>query len=605
MNSILQCLIQTPVLTEYFSEKRYRRELNRANPLGWQGKVAEEYGELVSEMWGGQYQVVAPKVLKQVVGEFQPRFSGYQQQDSSEFLSFLLDGLHEDLNRVHKKPVTQPVESNGRKDEVVAREAWERHLQRNKSVIVDLCQGQFKSTVVCPECRKHSITFDPFLFLQLPIPQQTHSYRDIHYVPSASTAKLLTPPSHAPIVVTLQLQKHYTVADMKAALSVAVGVTLNPATLLLTELYDNKILKAFTQETAILDRVKSPDLLCMYELDELADNRASTPEKWTTLQVLQYVSQQGAGGKAKLVGMPTVVAVPSHLLHTMPIRELYERVAASREVLIVRKDKPAAQHDADDNGMDVEPNTASTNGTAVTQSTRPPADNGTHTAASTHNGTPPYDFEMLLMDRQARVVQCDIPFPRNDTDTHEIDLMRKGEGHNGMTFACMHTSSFPYQSTLYQPPTTTPASSASSLLPSTSRKHLNIYDCLQAFTKEEVLRKSESWYCSNCKAHQQATKRIDLWRVPDVLVLHLKRFSFTSSYRDKLDMKVEFPIEGLDLSVFVKGATDETQLYDLYAVSNHCQSLPSLSHMHPHTCHAAHHKLGPVSALVSPASVAV
>ena len=557
MNSILQSLIQTPVLTEYFSEKRYRRDLNRTNPLGWQGKVAEEYGELVSEMWGGQYQVVAPKVLKQVVGEFQPRFSGYQQQDSSEFLSFLLDGLHEDLNRVHKKPVTQPVESNGRKDEVVAKEAWDRHLQRNRSIIVDLCQGQFKSTVVCPVCRKSSITFDPFLFLQLPIPQQTHSYREIYYVPSASTAKLLSPPVHAPIVITLQLQKHYTVADMKAALSVAVGVTLNPATLLLTELYENKILKAFTQEMAVLDRVKAPDLLCMYELDELAENRANTPEKWTTLQVLQYVNQQGPASKARLVGMPTVVAVPTHLLNSMPIRELYERVAGSRDVLVQRK-----QPELDEHGMDVEPSAAAND---IVPST-PATDNGVHT----DNGTP-YEWEMVLMDRQARLIQTDIPFPRTDADPHEIDLMRKGEGHNGMTFACMHPSSFPSRSKLYSPPNTTPSSSASSLLPSTSRKHLNIYDCLQAFTKEEVLRKSESWYCSSCKAHQQATKRIDLWRTPDILVLHLKRFSFTSTYRDKLDMRVDFPIEGLDLSAFVKGSSDETQLYDLYAVSNHCQ----------------------------------
>ena len=571
MNSILQSLIQTPALTEYFLEKRYRRELNRTNPLGWQGKVAEEYGELVSEMWGGQYQVVAPKVLKQVVGEFQPRFSGYQQQDSSEFLSFLLDGLHEDLNRVHKKPVTQPVESNGRKDEVVAKEAWERHLQRNKSIIVDLCQGQFKSTVVCPQCQKSSITFDPFLFLQLPIPQQTHTYRAIHYVPSAATAKLLNPPVHAPMVVTLQLQKHYTVADMKAALNVALGVTLNPATLLLTELYDNKILKAFTQDMAVLDRVKA-DVLCMYELLELAENKPNTPEKWTTLQVLQYVNQQGAGGKARLVSVPTVVAVPTHLLSSMPIRELYDRVAASRDVLLLRK-----HSDVGDNGMDVEPS-ALPNGSASPQPTQP-ADNGSHTAPSGES----YEFEMLLMDRQARVVQCDIPYPRTDSDMLEVDLMRKGEGHNGMTFACMHPSSFPYQTTLYSPPASTSASSSSaaSLLPSMSRKRLDIYDCLQAFTREEVLRKSESWYCSNCKAHQQATKRIDLWRSPDILVLHLKRFSFTSTYRDKLDMRVEFPIEQLDLAAFVKGAADESQLYDLYAVSNHCQQ-QSQPIIHPH-----------------------
>jgi hypothetical protein len=45
-----------------------------------------------------------------VIGEFQPRFSGYAQHDSSELLSFLLDGLHEDLNIVKKKPPTSNVD---------------------------------------------------------------------------------------------------------------------------------------------------------------------------------------------------------------------------------------------------------------------------------------------------------------------------------------------------------------------------------------------------------------------------------------------------------------------------------------------------------------
>ena len=62
----------------------------------------------------------------------------------------MLDGLHEDLNRVLKKELTEPVESNGRPDDIVSEEAWKRHLVRNKSVIVDMFQGQLKSTLVCP-----------------------------------------------------------------------------------------------------------------------------------------------------------------------------------------------------------------------------------------------------------------------------------------------------------------------------------------------------------------------------------------------------------------------------------------------------------------------
>lgn len=56
--------------------------------------------------------------LQTQVGCFAPQFSGYQQQDSQELLAFLLDGLHEDLNRVKKKPYLELKDANGREDEV-------------------------------------------------------------------------------------------------------------------------------------------------------------------------------------------------------------------------------------------------------------------------------------------------------------------------------------------------------------------------------------------------------------------------------------------------------------------------------------------------------
>lgn len=52
----------------------------------------------------------------------------------------------------------------------VASEAWETYKKRNDSVILDLFHGLLKSTVVCPECPKVSVTFDPFCYLSLPLP---------------------------------------------------------------------------------------------------------------------------------------------------------------------------------------------------------------------------------------------------------------------------------------------------------------------------------------------------------------------------------------------------------------------------------------------------
>ena len=61
-------------------------------------------------------------------------------------------------------------DADGRLDDEIAGEAWENYKKRNDSVILDLFHGLLKSTVVCPECPKISVTFDPFCHLSLPLP---------------------------------------------------------------------------------------------------------------------------------------------------------------------------------------------------------------------------------------------------------------------------------------------------------------------------------------------------------------------------------------------------------------------------------------------------
>lgn len=78
--------------------------------------------------------------------------------------------MSEDLYRKPKKPYVETSEANGRDDEAASKEAWLKHLVRNESVIVDLFHGQYKSTLVCSECKRVSVTFDPFMTLSLPIP---------------------------------------------------------------------------------------------------------------------------------------------------------------------------------------------------------------------------------------------------------------------------------------------------------------------------------------------------------------------------------------------------------------------------------------------------
>lgn len=61
-------------------------------------------------------------LLQWTIAKYAPRFNGFQQQDSQELLAFLLDGLHEDLNRVHEKPYVELEDSDGRPDWEVASE---------------------------------------------------------------------------------------------------------------------------------------------------------------------------------------------------------------------------------------------------------------------------------------------------------------------------------------------------------------------------------------------------------------------------------------------------------------------------------------------------
>lgn len=66
--------------------------------------------------------------------------------------------------------------------QVVAEEAWENHIKRNDSIIVDIFHGLFKSTLVCPVCAKVSVTFDPFCYLTLPLPMKKERTLEVYLV---------------------------------------------------------------------------------------------------------------------------------------------------------------------------------------------------------------------------------------------------------------------------------------------------------------------------------------------------------------------------------------------------------------------------------------
>lgn len=99
---------------------------------------------------------------------------------------------------------------------------------------------------------------------------------------------------------------------------------------------------------------------------------------------------------------------------------------------------------------------------------------------------------------------------------------------------------------------------------------ITLEDCLNEFGKEEILSEQDTWYCPRCKEHRRATKKFELWKTSDILVMHLKRFSSSGFRRDKLEVLVDFPIENLDLTSRVIEKEDgKSEIYDLFAVDDH------------------------------------
>ncbi|XP_026996022.2 ubiquitin carboxyl-terminal hydrolase 8 isoform X2 [Tachysurus fulvidraco] len=169
MNSILQCLCNTPFMADYFNRNRYQDDINRLNILGHKGEVAEEFGAIMKALWSGQFKFISPRDFKITIGKINDQFSGYEQQDSQELLLFLMDGLHEDLNKADNRKRWKDEVCEITDDVGAADWAWQRHKLLNESIIVSLFQGQFKSTLQCLTCHHRSRTFETFMYLSLPL----------------------------------------------------------------------------------------------------------------------------------------------------------------------------------------------------------------------------------------------------------------------------------------------------------------------------------------------------------------------------------------------------------------------------------------------------
>ncbi|KAL8526927.1 hypothetical protein ACS0TY_015974 [Phlomoides rotata] len=525
MNSAIQCLAHTPKLVDYFLGD-FRKDLNHGNPLGMNGKLAIAFGDLLRKLWTPGVASVAPNMLKSTISSFAPQFNGYHQHDSQELLSFLLDGLHEDLNRVKRKPYVQAKEEDDRPDEEVADEYWKNHLSRNDSIIVDLCQGQYRSSLVCPICKKLSVTFDPFMYLSLPLPSSS--------LRKMTVTIFSTDGTDLPHPVTITVPNSGTSKDLVEALGLACSLR-NDETLLIAEIFNNSIFRILDAPSDSLDLIRDHDRLVAYRFPKDMDGAPlvvfthQEQEKSYTYTFLSF----------KKFGVPLVARISDFSNGSGIYKEFLKLInpflLPSEEYLI---DDDASRTSAreEDKVDDTVPDEAS---------------NSKNEFKSYLDAQTDFEFHLVTGSYSSSRIEMNEPVPILKSD-QKIEV----------SVSWSHKMIQEYDTSIL------------SVLPEVCKERpldsISLYKCVDAFLREEPLGPDDMWYCPKCKVHRQASKKLDLWRLPEILVVHLKRFSYTKYWKNKLETFVDFPVDDFDLSNYILHQSKEScNRYMLYAISNH------------------------------------
>jgi len=575
MNSILQCLSHTKGLTQIFLDGRYKSQINRDNPLGHSGKVVEVYADLMKDIWSNNYTKISPYNFKQTIGDFKPQFSGYQQQDSQEFMSFLLDGLHEDLNRIQKKPYVKTLENNGRSDEIVAREALRRYLLRNDSEIVDLCFGQLRSHVICTNCGHESTTYDPYSSVSLPIPTNRNK--------CLSVLVYMLPYGSTPLKVEVEVATTDTVNCLK-----------------------KKVLQKLVQNGKISNNSENENLNDdnVMELsnakEDFASSNGDSPNKKKRLHNRSHLSRCYTVVKEALRSKYTTKCLKDNdgIAHAglLDVDEYSRCVTKMFEM--------------EDESLDY---------FDVYLATENASDNYSYSYRSYNKvsslgiiGRLPivsHQTNRQLHEMITNMIERFIYNSQNTNDglftlyfgeTYSLSDVGDKIPNTDAAFECKVTKTYgsTYGSYVYRneeiikdvvvminkdqipklidtaPSETTDI--GGSLIQQKSGT-LNLRSCFEKYTEKEQMNEEELFFCSKCKEHKAPIKKLDLWSAPDILILHLKRFEYTPGqyfvHREKITDLVDYPIENLDLSEFVKGPTVAPPIYDLYAVSEHSGGL--------------------------------
>ncbi|KFZ58948.1 Ubiquitin carboxyl-terminal hydrolase 31, partial [Podiceps cristatus] len=507
--------------------------------------------------------------LQNIVSKNAMQYRGNAQHDAQEFLLWLLDRVHEDLNNVVNCSSLPPLKPPLEDDVLLEGPAF----PISSTFVQELFQAQYRSSLTCPHCQKQSNTFDPFLCISLPIPLP-------HTRPLYVTVVYQGKCSHC-MRIGVAVPISGTVARLREAVSSETKIPTEQ--IVLTEMYYDGFHRSFC-DTDDLDTIHESDCIFAFETPEIfrpegilsqrgihvnnnLNNLKCGTEHYRTIPYSQGTVKSGkleqsstkpaandkivllvcnracTGQQSKRFGLPFVL----HLEKTIAWDILQKEILEKMQYFL----RPAACMQVCPFSLRVVSVVGITY--LLPQEERPLCHPTVERALkSCGQGGTAHVKLVVEWDKETK----DYLFVNTEEeyipDSESVRQQRE-----------LH----------HQPQICT------------------LSQCFQLYTKEEQLAPDDAWRCPHCKQLQQGSITLSLWTLPDVLIIHLKRFRQEGDRRMKLQNMVKFPLSGLDMTPHVVkrsqsswslpshwspwrrpyglGRDPEDYIYDLYAVCNH------------------------------------
>ncbi|KAF5908164.1 ubiquitin carboxyl-terminal hydrolase 43-like, partial [Clarias magur] len=281
MNAVVQCLSNTDLLAEYLGLEQYKTDIgeslmNHAKKVRSedaqlaQGEVTEQLAALVRALWTLEYTPQLSVEFKMIVSKYGSQFRGNSQHDALEFLLWLLNCIHEDVNSSLSSPCgNNRIKPSGKDidggEELDISELPDQQPGVRHSFVQEHFQAQYKSSLTCPHCLKQSHTFDPFLCISLPIPLRQTRPLCVTLVFSTKGQRYLRVGLAVPLFGSLDCLRRMVADEGK----------ISPDQVILTEIYTSGFQRSFFDDDD-LTSIAENDVLYAFQAPPLYIRSGST-----------------------------------------------------------------------------------------------------------------------------------------------------------------------------------------------------------------------------------------------------------------------------------------------------------------------------------------